>query len=301
MEQAIHEKLLRRLIVPEGKKISLAKDYPPSGKLVRMPNAEARARLTEGVNRLAEFHDKLCAQRTYGLVVIFQTMDEEAKDGAIRHVMSYLNPRGIQLIGFNSSSAGELNHDYLWRGFRALPERGLIGIFNRSYYEDVQVVRAHREPLEVQKLAGAEPGTELRERRFEEINNFELYLTGKGIIPLKFYLNLSKGQQRRGFLDYGGRPERNWKPSAGDARELGHWDEYTSAYEECLRRTSTKWAPWHVIPADDKQLARLVVALVIWNRLKQLGLEYPSVSEEQNRGWRTSRFWTAKRNRGGRR
>ena len=275
------DKILRHLLVPAGKKISLSKDFDASGKLVKMSKQEAKDTLAEGVKMLAEFQDKLYAQSTYGVLIVFQAMDAAGKDGAIKHVMSGLNPQGTQVTSFKSPSSEEMNHDYLWRCFKALPERGRIGIFNRSYYEEVLVVRVHPEFLAKQKLPEKYKDKKVWERRYEEINNFERYLTHNGIVVLKFFLNVSKEEQKRRFLSRIELPDKNWKLSIGDAKERGFWDKYMKAYEECISNTSTKWAPWYVIPADDKPLARLAIAFVIWRKLRELGLAYPVVGDEQ--------------------
>ncbi|HXK04126.1 MAG TPA: polyphosphate kinase 2 family protein [Verrucomicrobiae bacterium] len=283
MNSLKYSKILRHLIVPAGKKVSLRKDYDPALKLSKMSKQQAKKKLAESVTLLAEYQDKLYAQDIYGVLIIFQAMDAAGKDGAIKHVMSGLNPQGTQVTSFKAPSTEELNHDYLWRCFKALPERGRIGIFNRSYYEEVLVVRVHPEFLEKEKLPPKPREKKIWAHRFEEINGFEKYLTNNGIIVLKFFLNVSREEQKRRFLERIEQPEKNWKLSPADAAERAHWDEYMDAYEDCLRNTSTEHAPWYVIPADDKPLARLIVATVIHHRLKELGLKYPTVSEEQKK------------------
>ncbi|HTP32030.1 MAG TPA: polyphosphate kinase 2 family protein [Candidatus Acidoferrales bacterium] len=283
MNSLKYSKILRHLIVPAGKKVSLRKDYDPALKLSKMSKQQAKKKLAESVTLLAEYQDKLYAQDIYGVLIIFQAMDAAGKDGAIKHVMSGLNPQGTQVTSFKAPSTEELNHDYLWRCFKALPERGRIGIFNRSYYEEVLVVRVHPEFLEKEKLPPKPRNKKIWAHRFEEINGFEKYLTNNGIIVLKFFLNVSKEEQKRRFLERIEQPEKNWKLSPADAAERAHWDEYMDAYEDCMRNTSTEHAPWYVIPADDKPLARLIVATVIHHRLKELGLKYPTVSEEQKK------------------
>ncbi|HTS66561.1 MAG TPA: polyphosphate kinase 2 family protein [Candidatus Acidoferrales bacterium] len=281
MKKREQDKILRHLMVPEGRKVSLGKDYDPCAKLAKMTKQDAKEKLAEGVKLLAEYQDKLYAQDIYGVLIIFQAMDAAGKDGAIKHVMSGLNPQGTQVTSFKSPSSEELDHDYLWRCFKALPERGHIGIFNRSYYEEVLVVRVHPEFLEKQKLPPEARGKKLWQHRFDEINNFEKYLTRNGIVVLKFFLNVSREEQKRRFLERIDRADKNWKFSVADAKERGYWNDYMKAYEDCLSNTSTKYAPWYVIPADDKPLARLAVAFVIHERLKELGLKYPKVSDEQ--------------------
>lgn len=238
---------------------------------------EAKKRLEEGVDLLAKYQEKLYAQNTYALLIIFQALDAAGKDSTIKHVMSGLNPQGCQVYAFKAPSAEELDHDYLWRCSKALPERGRIGIFNRSYYEEVLVVRVHPELLERQRLPRASRGRKVWKQRFEDINDFEKYLVRNGIVLLKFFLYVSKEEQRKRFLERIHRPEKNWKFSAADVHERAFWDDYIEAYEDCLRHTSTSWAPWYVVPADHKPFTRLAVALVISETLEKLGLEYPKV------------------------
>ena len=266
-------------IVPPGKKIKL-KDYDPAFTGNFQSKDEALVKLQEDVRRLAKYQDVLYAQNTYALLIIFQAMDAAGKDGAIEHVMSGVNPQGCQVFSFKQPSSEELDHDYLWRSSKALPERGRIGIFNRSYYEEVLIVRVHPEILNLQQLP-----LELREkniwkRRFDEINNFEHYLVNNGIVVIKFFLNVSKEEQKSRFLKRIVTPEKNWKFSLGDAKERGHWDQYMEAYEDMFNHTSTKHAPWHIIPADHKWFTRAAVADVIITKLKSLKLSYPTVSEE---------------------
>lgn len=275
------ERMVDRLIVAPGKKLSLKKDFDPRWVPAKLNKNKAEELLHESVERLAEEQDKLSAQDHWALLVIFQAMDAAGKDGAIKHVMSGLNPQGCQVTSFKAPSAEELDHDYLWRCFKALPERGRIGIFNRSYYEEVLVVKVHPEFLERQKVPPELRGKGVFERRYEDINHFEKYLANNGILTLKFFLNVSKEEQKKRFLERIEMPEKNWKFSAADAKERAHWDEYMQAYEECLRATSTKWAPWHVIPADNKWFARVAVATVIHRAMKKLKLTYPEVGKEQ--------------------
>ena len=267
-------------IVKPGSKISLKKDYDPSYKGEYINKAGAVVQLQESTERLAKYQDILYPQNTYALLIILQAMDAAGKDGTIKHVMSGVNPQGCQVFSFKSPSGEELDHDYLWRSFKALPERGNIGIFNRSYYEEVLIVRVHREILEKQQLPPEAKKKDIWERRFEEINNFEKYLVRNGIIVLKFFLNVSKSEQKKRFLDRINRPEKNWKFSVSDAKERGFWDDYQKAYEDIFNNTSTKWAPWYIIPADHKWFTRLTVANIICEKLKSLNLAYPTVSEE---------------------
>ena len=268
-----------RLIVPPGKKISLAKDYDPgfTGDIVK--KEAAASLLQKGVRRLAELQDMLYAQDRHALLVVFQAMDAAGKDGTIKHVMSGVNPQGVQVYSFKAPSPEELDHDYLWRSMKALPERGRIGIFNRSYYEDVLVVRVHPEILGAQKLPERDKGKGIWKRRFQEISHFEKYLEENGIHVLKFFLNVSKGEQKKRFLERIEQPEKNWKFSAADVRERAHWDEYMKAYEDVFNYTSTPWAPWHIIPADNKWYTRLAVVAIIVRKLESLGLHYPVVGD----------------------
>ncbi len=281
IEKKNMEKLVDRLKVPPGKRVSLKKDFDPGWIPPKLGKQKAERMLAEGVELLAEYQDKLYAQDNWALLVIFQAMDAAGKDGAIKHVMSGLNPQGCQVFSFKAPSTEELDHDYLWRCFKALPERGRIGIFNRSYYEEVLVAKVHPEIIARQKIPARFKDSKLFERRYEEINQFERYLHYNGIVTLKFFLNVSKEEQKKRFLERIERPEKNWKFSAADAREREHWDEYMQAYEECFTATSTKWAPWHVIPADNKWFSRVAVATVIHETLKGLKLKYPEVSKEQ--------------------
>lgn len=208
-------------------------------------------------------------------------MDAAGKDGTIKHVMSGVNPQGCQVFSFKTPSAEELDHDYLWRCFKCLPERGRIGIFNRSYYEETLAVRVHPEFLAKQQLPAESKGKGIWKRRFEEINNFEKYLVNNGIIVLKFFLNVSKEEQKNRFLERIEIPEKNWKLSPNDAKEREFWDDYMEAYEDLFNHTSTSWAPWHIIPADNKWFMRLAVADIICAKLKELDLKYPTVSDNQ--------------------
>lgn len=273
--------LVDRLAVPAGgKKLSLTKDFPPDWTPKGIDKDRATELLASGVASLAELQDKLYAQDTYSLLVIIQAMDAAGKDGAIKHVMSGINPQGCQVYSFKAPSAEELDHDYLWRCMKSLPERGRIGIFNRSYYEEVLVVRVHPEILQKQKLPAQYKNGKIWKHRFDEINNFERYLVHNGVEVVKIFLNVSKDEQKRRFLDRIDQPGKNWKFSLADAKERDHWDEYMAAYEDAIRSTSTRYAPWHVIPADNKWFARLAIAAVINQKLKSLKLAYPDVGEE---------------------
>jgi len=268
-------------LVPPGTRISLARDYDP-GYTGGFPSKKRAAeKLQADIKRLAKYQDMLYAQDTYALAVVLQAMDAAGKDGTIKHVMSGVNPQGCDVSSFKAPSAEELDHDYLWRCAKRLPERGRIGVFNRSYYEEVLVVRVHPEILESEKLPPAVRGKRLWSRRFEDINSFEKYLTDNGIVILKFFLNVSKAEQKKRFLERIDRPEKNWKFSASDAKERAFWDDYQRAYEEVFNHTSTPWAPWYVIPADHKWFTRLAVADIVVDTLRKLKLRYPKVSKER--------------------
>ncbi|PAV11523.1 hypothetical protein ASJ81_09880 [Methanosarcina spelaei] len=275
------EELLDVLRVPSGKKINLKKDYDPdfTGKWVK--KEEAKEALTEGIQILAEMQDKLWAQDQYALLIILQALDAAGKDSTIKHVMSGVNPQGVDVHSFKVPSGEELDHDYLWRNFKALPARGRIGIFNRSYYEEVLAVRVHPEFLAGQKLPPSLKDKNIWNRRFEEINNFEKYLVDNGIIVVKLFLYVSKETQKERFLERTLEPEKNWKFSAADMKERAFWDDYMAAYEDMFNHTSTEWAPWYIVPADHKWFTRLAVAAVLYNTMKSLNLAYPTVSEEQ--------------------
>jgi len=270
----------RPLIVSPNQKISLKKDFDPGFKADFLTKQEATERLQEGIKLLAEYQDKLYAQNTYALLIIFQALDAAGKDGTIKHVMSGLNPQGCQVFSFKTPSAEELDHDYLWRYFKALPERGRIGIFNRSYYEDVLVVRVHPELVERQQLPPEAKGKNMWKKRFEQINQFEKYLVENGILVLKFFLNVSQKEQKKRFLERIERPEKNWKFSVNDLKERAFWDDYQNVYEDVFNHTSTEWAPWYIIPADHKWFTRLAVGAVIDSTLKDLNLSYPTVTTE---------------------
>ncbi|MEH2126292.1 polyphosphate kinase 2 family protein [Nostoc sp.] len=267
-------------IVPPGSKISLKKNYDPAYKTDFHEKADAAIKLQADVERLANYQNILYAQNTYALLIIFQAMDAAGKDSTIKHVTSGVNPQGFQVFSFKAPSAEELDHDYLWRSMKALPERGRIGIFNRSYYEEALVVRVHPEILQKQQLPHLPNGKKIWKQRFEEINNFEKYLVNNGVIILKFFLNVSKSEQKKRFLERIEFPEKNWKFSDNDVRERAFWDDYMNAYEEVFNNTSTKWAPWYIIPADRKWFTRLTVANIICTKLEELNLQYPTVSEE---------------------
>jgi PPK2 family polyphosphate:nucleotide phosphotransferase len=265
--------------VEPGRKVRLPRDFDPAGTR-KQSKAEAKEILTQGIELLAEYQMRLAAQDTYGVLVVLQAMDAAGKDGTIRHVMSGVNPQGVQVSSFKIPSPEDLDHDYLWRYAKKLPERGNIGIFNRSYYEEVLVVRVHPQILAGQKMPPASKRGDVWNRRFREINDWEHYLTDQGFRIVKLFLNLSLEEQRRRFLDRIDEPEKNWKFSANDAKERTFWDDYQKAFSDVLTKTSTEWAPWYVIPADDKPFARVAAAGVLANALIEIDPKYPKVTDE---------------------
>jgi PPK2 family polyphosphate:nucleotide phosphotransferase len=273
--------LIRPLRVKPGSNVNLAKDYDPAYKLDGLTKKKDSARLLQtGISILTDYQARLAAQDTYGVLVCLQALDAAGKDGTIRHVMSGVNPQGVQVANFKVPSATELDHDYLWRYARRLPARGDIAIFNRSHYEEVLVVRVHPENLQRQKLPDECKGKGVWERRYREINDWERYLSDNGFKIVKLFLNLSKEEQRTRFLKRIDLPEKNWKFSASDARERERWDDYQRVFSQMLSATSTPWAPWYVIPADRKWFARICAAAVIADTLIGIDPQYPQVSED---------------------
>jgi len=268
-----------KLIVPPGKKIKL-KDYDTGFTDKFKSKEEAQEKLKDDVKKMAELQDVLYADNRHSLLLIFQALDAAGKDGTIKHVMSGVNPQGCQVFSFKAPSAEELDHDYLWRCSGKVPEKGRIGIFNRSYYEEVLVTRVHPEFLAKQNLPDMKNPDKLWEHRFAEIVNFEKYLTRNGTSVLKFFLHVSKKEQKRRFLDRINTPEKNWKFSSTDVKERQHWVDYQNAYEDMFNNTSTDFAPWYIIPADHKWFIRTAVADIIVKKLKELDLKYPEVTEE---------------------
>ena len=268
--------------VTNGKKFRL-KDVDPSDTLDFDSDEKPKAQeaLATGVEVLAELQEKLWAQDRWSVLIIFQAMDAAGKDGAIKHVMSGVNPQGCEVTSFKAPSAEELDHDFLWRCAKRLPERGRIGIFNRSYYEETLVVRVHQNFLAGQKLPANLKTKNIWKRRFRDITNFERYLTHNGILVLKFFLHVSKEEQQKRFLARIDDASKNWKFSLNDVREREHWDDYMDAYEQTIRHTASKYAPWYVVPADNKWFTRLVVAAAIVESMNALDLEYPKLDEEQ--------------------
>jgi PPK2 family polyphosphate:nucleotide phosphotransferase len=243
----------------------------------------AKEALANGVAALAELQDMLYAQDRWAVLLVFQAMDAAGKDGAIKHVMSGVNPQGCQVYSFKAPSAEELDHDFLWRCVKSVPERGRIGIFNRSYYEEVLVTRVHPELFAKQKVPPELSSKRVWDERFQDIRSYERYLARNGIVTCKFFLNVSKKEQKRRFLERLDTPEKNWKFSANDAKERGFWREYMEAYEDAIRNTATKESPWYVIPADNKWFTRIVVAAAIIDTLAGLDLAYPEVSDEKRK------------------
>ena len=278
------EEFIAPFRVKPGSKVTLAKDFDPAFKAGIKKKKEGTELLAEGVRLLTEYQARLAAQDTWGVLVVIQGLDSAGKDGTIRHVMSGVNPQGVAVRSFKVPSAEELGHDFLWRYTRGLPRRGEIGIFNRSHYEEVLVVRVHPENLERQKLPEAAKKGGVWKRRYRAINDWERHLTENGFRVVKLCLNLSKEEQRRRLLRRIDLPDHNWKFSEADIRERKLWDRYQEAFSEMLTHTSTEWAPWHVIPADHKWFARTAAAAVLVNTLIEIDPRYPSVTKEQRRG-----------------
>lgn len=282
----INHKRLCEFIAPyrvtSGKKFRL-KDHDPGDTcgLKSEMKDEAREMLARGVEWLAEAQEKLYAQNQWGVLLVFQAMDAAGKDSTIKHVMSGVNPQGVHVTAFKAPSAEELDHDYLWRCMKNLPERGRIGIFNRSYYEEVLVVRVHPEYLAKQQLPPQLVTGNIWRQRFEEIAGFERYLAHNGYLVLKFFLHVSRDEQKKRFLARLDEPEKHWKFSAADVKERGHFRDYMKAYEDAIRHTAAPHAPWYVVPADNKWFTRLVVAGAIVDALDGLGLHFPKVSAKQ--------------------
>ena len=275
-------KLSKPYRVDSGKGFRL-KEFDPAATGHFRSKEHPQELLEQGIQEMAELQDKLYAQDRWAVLLIFQAMDAAGKDGAIKHVMSGVNPQGCQVYAFKAPSSEDLNHDFLWRTTKCLPERGHIGIFNRSYYEEVLVVRVHSEILKNERVPESLLGKNLWEDRYEDISNFERYLWHNGVIVRKFFLNVSKKEQKRRFLERLDTPDKNWKFSAADIHEREYWDDYMSAYEDMIAATSSKHAPWYVVPADNKWYTRLVVASVVVDTLKDLKLAYPVVDDDQRK------------------
>jgi PPK2 family polyphosphate:nucleotide phosphotransferase len=270
--------------VTNGTKFRL-KDFDPAdtGQVNSVDKPKAKELLEAGIHALAELQDILYAQDRWSVLLIFQAMDAAGKDGAIKHVMSGVNPQGCQVYSFKSPSAEDLNHDYLWRCMKCLPERGRIGIFNRSYYEETLVVRVHPELLMKQKLPQELITKAIWEERYRDIRHFERYLTRNGVIVRKFFLNVSREEQKKRFLERLDNPAKNWKFSSSDLREREFWKEYMEAYQDMISNTATGQAPWYVVPADNKWFTRVIVAAAVVDALASLDLQYPEVSQAQRK------------------
>jgi PPK2 family polyphosphate:nucleotide phosphotransferase len=269
--------LIDPLLITPGSTVRLSRDHDP-GCTGRVTRAEAGGRLAEGVQLLAEYQDRLAAQGTFGVLLVLQGLDASGKDSTIKHVMSGLNPQGVAVRAFKQPSAEDLDHDFLWRYQCALPGRGRVGIFNRSHYEEVLVVRVHPDLLTAERLPTAVRKRDVWKHRYREINEWERYLVGNGIHVVKIMLNLSEREQAKRFLKRIDRPAKNWKFSACDVRERRHWDDYQRAFDSMLSRTSTPWAPWYVVPADHKWFSRLATAAVLVTALRAINPRYPAVS-----------------------
>src|ERR1700756_2761998 len=278
------QKFVAPYCVKDGKKFRL-KDVDPNdtGEVTSEDKPRAKELLERGIEVLAELQDVLYAQDEWSILLIFQAMDAAGKDGAIKHVMSGVNPQGSQVYSFKSPSAKDLKHDYLWRCLKCLPERGRIGIFNRSYYEETLVVRVHPELLTKQKIPPQLITKNIWEERYEDIRDVERYLARNGVVIRKFFLHVSEGEQKKRFLDRIHNPAKNWKFSSADSRERGFWKDYMDAYEQMIRNTATEYAPWYVIPADNKWFTRVAVAAVVVDALASLDLRYPEVSDGQRK------------------
>jgi PPK2 family polyphosphate:nucleotide phosphotransferase len=274
--------IAKQFRVTKGRNFRL-KDVDPNDTLEYTKEDKPRSKeaLASGVMALAELQDKLYAQDKWAVLLIFQAMDAAGKDGAIKHVMSGINPQGCQVFSFKSPSAEDLDHDYLWRCMKSLPNRGHIGIFNRSYYEEVLVVRVHPEFLQKQKLPPQLVSKDIWDERFEDIRNFEQYLARNGVVVRKFFLHVSKKEQQRRFLERIDDPLKNWKFSSNDANERDFWNDYMDGYEAMIQGTATKYAPWYVVPADNKWFTRVVVAAAVIETLADLDLEYPKVGDDK--------------------
>ena len=278
------QRFAKPFCVTDGQGFRLG-DIDPGDTLQLKSGDKPRAKeaVAAGVEVLAHLQDKLYAQDQWAVLLIFQAMDAAGKDGAIKHVMSGVNPQGCEVYSFKAPTSEDLDHDYLWRCMKRLPERGRIGIFNRSYYEETLVVRVHPGLLEMQKIPRELVTRDIWKERFEDIRNFERYLTRNGIVVRKFFLHVSRKEQKRRFLQRLETPEKNWKFSAADTKEREYWDAYMKAYEDMIKNTAAKHAPWYVVPADNKWFTRIVVGAAVIDTLASLDLEYPRVSEEKSK------------------
>lgn len=271
------DKIARRFRIDDTKKFQLSDHDPDETAGLSIDKDEAKDMLADGVKRLSDLQEKLYAHDRWSVLLVFQAMDAAGKDGVIKHVMTGVNPQGCQVHAFKAPSPEELDHDFLWRVAMRLPERGRIGIFNRSHYEEVLVVRVHPEFLDRQRLPRDLAGKDIWEARYKSIRGFERHLARNGTLVLKFFLNVSRGEQRKRFLDRLEEPAKRWKFSAGDIAERARWDDYMSAYQDMIRETSTPEAPWYVVPANNKWFTRLVVAAAVVDAMEQLNLAFPVV------------------------
>jgi PPK2 family polyphosphate:nucleotide phosphotransferase len=281
-------KLVKPYRVTDGDKFRL-KDFDPGDTGDFISEAHAKALLKKGTERLAEMQDKLYAQGNWAVLIILQALDAAGKDGVVKHVMSGVNPQGCQVYSFKAPSEEELNHDFMWRCYARLPQRGRIGIFNRSYYEEVLVVRVHSSLLAAERIPHDLVTKDIWKDRFHDIRSFESCWARNGIVVRKFFLHLSRKEQKKRFLARLDHPEKNWKFSAADVRERGYWDDYQHAYEQMIQNTSGKHAPWFVVPADNKWYTRLVVAAAMVDALDELDLDYPKVDDAQRQELKAAR------------
>lgn len=279
-----------RFLVEPGSEVRLKRFDPAwmgTPDLAELGKDEAKALLSaflkHNLDDLTHAQELLWASDTHAVLVVLQAMDAAGKDGTIKHVMSGVNPQGCDVVSFKAPTPEELDHTFLWRQMRRAPERGKIVVFNRSHYEDVLVTRVHPELLDSAPLPGSKHGKKFWKGRYDDINNFERHLTRNGTLVLKFFLHVSKAEQRRRFLDRLNEPDKQWKFSLRDVEERAHWDAYQEAYEEAIEATSTEWAPWWIVPADHKFVARAIVAAVLTESIRALGLSYPTVDDEQRR------------------
>lgn len=287
MKAEVNQKNIASLLKPyrvtSGKNFHISNIHPADTQQLRFEKEEATLLLQQSLEQLALLQDKLYASDHWALLLIFQAMDAAGKDSTIKHVMCGINPQGCQVFSFKQPSAEELDHDYLWRYIRCLPERGRLGIFNRSYYEEVLVVRVHKSILQAQRVPSQLITKDIWKERLEDIRSFERYLSRNGTVILKFFLHVSRKEQKKRFLERLDRPEKNWKFSAADVEDRKHWDAYMNAYEEAIKATATSESPWLVVPADNKWFTRLVVSAAVVDSLQQLNLEYPKVDDNKRK------------------
>ncbi len=280
-QRARIERFIAPLLVAPGSTVRMPDDFDPGYSDPDLAKEDSEGLLAVGVQELAELQDRLYSQDTYGVLFVLQALDAAGKDGTIKHVMSGVNPQGVTVTSFKSPTVHELDHTYLWRCQQAVPARGQIGIFNRSHYEDVLVVRVHPEYLAGSKLPPEALGPDIWQRRYAEINDFERHLVHNGIKVVKVLLNVSRAEQRKRFLERIDDPAKNWKFSVADVRERAHWDAYQEAFSEMLTATSTPWAPWYVVPADKKWFARLSAAAILTHALLEIDPQYPVLPPDQ--------------------